>query len=191
MDKLPPEILHKIFFQLDLQERLYCLIICRKWWSVLDKYSLFCRIELQSKDGHFNRLVDMSKRLPERTAKVEELHIRLTEYTSFNRRELSEIFTNARKMVVNRRWGEMSPLYSHFTQDIGPTHCNSKVEFLSDFYHCEWVSQIVYSRLGSRLKTLHLKDMSIKVTQVILPQLKDLPALKRSNFTQLVFELMI
>jgi hypothetical protein len=81
-------------------------------------------------------------------------------------------------MVVNHRWGEMSSLYSHFTQDIGPTHCNSKVEFLSDFYHCEWVSQIVYSRLGSRLKTLHLKDMSIKVTHVILPQLKGLPALK-------------
>jgi hypothetical protein len=34
------------------------------------------------------------------------------------------------------------------------------------------------SKLGSRLKALYLKDMSIPGTQAILPQLKDLPVLK-------------
>jgi hypothetical protein len=178
MDKLPPELLHKIFFHLNLQERLGCLTICRRWWSVLDKYSLFCRIELENEGDRFNRFMDMFKRLPERAAQIEEFSIELHKDTPFNRRELFEIFPNARKMEVDHCWGEVSSLHSHFTQDIDQIHSNSKVEFLSDFYHCELVSQMVYSKLGSRLKTLCLKDMSIPDTPTILSQLKDLPVLK-------------
>jgi hypothetical protein len=177
MDKLPVELLHKIFIQLDLQQKLACLTVCRSWWRVLDKYRLFNSIVLQKSDDQLNRFMDMFKRLPERAAQVEELTISLHKDTRFNRRELLHLFPNARKMEVDHYSGEWR-LLDHFTQDMDLTHSNSKVEFLSDVYHCELVSQMVYSRLGSRLKALCLKDMYLQDTSTILSQLKDLPVLK-------------
>jgi hypothetical protein len=68
MDKLPPELLHKIFIQLDLQQRLVCLTVCRSWWRVLDQCCLFYSIVLRNEDDYFNRSMDMFERLPDRAA---------------------------------------------------------------------------------------------------------------------------
>jgi hypothetical protein len=63
MDKLPAELLHKIFIELKLEQRLKCLTICRSWWSVLDSYGFFYDIILResNKGKRFNRFMDMLK----------------------------------------------------------------------------------------------------------------------------------
>jgi hypothetical protein len=63
MDRLAPEILHSVFIQLDLQERLICLTVCTRWWSVLDKGALFYSFTITS-NNQFRRFMRGFERLP-------------------------------------------------------------------------------------------------------------------------------
>ncbi|KAI8880283.1 hypothetical protein K501DRAFT_302292 [Backusella circina FSU 941] len=179
MDKLPSEILHKVFIQLDLQQRLICLLICRNWWNVLDRCSLFYDINLNEDDDQFDRMMDIFERSLDRAAQVEMLDIKIKPDTRFNKRMLLNIFPNMR--VLNVIQGVVSPSseFSSFPTHIDMTHTKSKIEFLSDTNHCELVSQMLYSNLGNRLEALTLNFNKVPDTSAVISQLKDLPVLKR------------
>jgi hypothetical protein len=76
MDKLPAELLHKIFIELKLEQRLKCLTVCRSWWRVLDRYSLFYDLLLEEGDDNgLNTFMDTLKHLPNRAAQVEKIQL--------------------------------------------------------------------------------------------------------------------
>jgi hypothetical protein len=153
MDKLPPELLHRIFFVLDFQTKLVCLTICRRWWRVLDKYRLFYRVDIKTNNlDRLHGMMDMFKQLPECATKVVDLDIVLETYTLFNRRVLFNIFIIS--TLPQQNAGFYRP--KAYEGPIDVLHSNARIECLNDFYHCELVSQLVYSNLGQRLKTLHL-----------------------------------
>jgi hypothetical protein len=74
MDKLPPEVLHNIIIQLDLQHRLTYLTVCRRWWNVLDNGALFYSFSIIG-DNYFNTIMDAFEQLPARATQVEEIYI--------------------------------------------------------------------------------------------------------------------
>jgi hypothetical protein len=182
MDKLPSKILNKIFIQLELQQRLKCLLVCRNWWKVLDKYSLFYDIHLdESENKHqLDRFIDMFERLPDRAAQVEELDIAFLPETSFDKRSIVNIFPNAR---VVKTIPSLPILFfrdnGHFKTPIDLTHSNSKIEFLSDHSNCELTCQISTSNLGGRLEVLYLNLYRVPDVHNIFSQLKGLSVLKK------------
>jgi hypothetical protein len=164
MDKLPPELLHRIFIQLDFEQRLACTLVCRSWWSVLDKYSLFYNLVLKKDKDHFSRFINMFKQSPDRAAQVEELDIELKDSYKFNRRKLLNIFPNTRVLNVEKYFDSDGFMFRHYKRHINNSHSKAKLEHLSDFYQCELVCQIISSKLGVRLKTLCLNTGSIPNT---------------------------
>jgi hypothetical protein len=76
MDSLSVEIWHRVFLKLDLKERITCTLVCRKWWDMLDKYSLFNNVELLEGRNAFVKFMEMMARYPHRGAQVEVLRIR-------------------------------------------------------------------------------------------------------------------
>jgi hypothetical protein len=179
MDNLPTEILHRIFIQLELKQRLVCTLVCRNWWQILDTYSLFCNVELKKGKEQFNRMINMFERSPERASQVEELHVVIKNDLDFNKRKLIHIFPNVRVMRVESDWTTASSNVSLFTTPIESRPLKSKVKFLSDFHHCELASQLLYSNLGGRLETLFLDFCQVPITRPVISQLKDLPVLKK------------
>jgi hypothetical protein len=177
MDKLAPEILHNIFIQLDLKQRLECLRVCRSWWSVLDGYSLFYSVKLTRENNQSNRMINIFKQLDERAIQVEELDMRITSDSQLNKRELLNIFPNVRVLRLEPLIS-ITPSITHEVP-IDLKHSVSKMECLYDFYHCESTSHLLYSNLGGRFKTLHLWFDQVIGTPTILSELKDLPVLKK------------
>jgi hypothetical protein len=181
MDKLPSEILNKIFIQLDLQQRLVCLRVCRSWWNVVDKCSLFYDIHLdetQNKD-RFDRFINKFEQSPERASQVQVLDMVVLLKTRFNKRKLLHIFPNTRVMRMKSSIGAMFQSKSRFTTPIDLSHAKPKVEVLFDANHCELASQILGSNLGGRLGVLYLDFHFIPGSHAIMSQLKELPVLKQ------------
>jgi hypothetical protein len=176
MEKLPTEVLHKIFIELELHQRLICLLVCRSWWRVLEKYSLFYTVEIkQCSKYSFDKNLSKFVKSPALAAQVRELYIK--PHPNINR--LLNIFPNTRIIKVEcnapRRISKSTPA----KKPIVITHSKSKVNFLSDFGRCELTSQILHSNLGARLGTLWLSFYGISDTSVVLSRLKNLPVLKK------------
>jgi hypothetical protein len=195
MDKLPLELLHKIFIQLDLQQRLVCLLVCRSWWRVLDTYSLFYDVNLcgdsekvqilytanpgkENYGDRFNRMIDMFEHLPARAAQVEELYVK----PHPNLRKLLNIFSNARVIKVEPDW-RLNDRRHLVGKNLDITHSKSKIEFLADCHSCDLTSQLLYSNLGGRLQTLCL-DFNTMSYPNLVSQLKDLPVLKKLSLSR-------
>ncbi|KAI8890296.1 hypothetical protein K501DRAFT_328656 [Backusella circina FSU 941] len=181
MEKVPPEILHVIFTHLDLDERLKCTIICRSWWQILNKYSLFYNVEIAYNEDEFIKFMDMIKRSPHRAVQVEELCLLNCLYSSFNKRTLLNIFPNVRVLKVE--WDpDAAPAgdHSYFNKPIEITYSQSKVRVLYDSAYCELASQMITSNLYGRLEDLYLNFSSIVdvSTCTLLDQLKNIPILK-------------
>ncbi|KAI8882888.1 hypothetical protein K501DRAFT_315319 [Backusella circina FSU 941] len=177
MNRIPPEILHKVFSLLDLDERLTCTLVSRSWWSVLDRYSLFYNIEIENDNDRFIRFIDMIERLPHRAAQVEELIINCPLKDIFNKRRLCNIFPNVRSIKLD------DPItienYYHFSEPIETTQQKSKVQHISDTIYCEYASQMMMSNLCDQLTTIYLDFRGLFVScRTILPQMKNMPVLK-------------
>jgi hypothetical protein len=101
MDKLPPEILYKIFIQVDLQERLTCLTVCTCWWNVLDKGALFYSFIITN-NNQFRRFMRGFERLPGRATQVEEISIHgLTRFYFINK-SMFDTLPSVRNISVQR-----------------------------------------------------------------------------------------
>jgi hypothetical protein len=73
MDTLTSEILHNIFIHLELKHRLVCTLVCRRWWHILDKVSLFYCIEIIQRNNTFKKCIHQFEQRPHRAAQVEVL----------------------------------------------------------------------------------------------------------------------
>lgn len=167
MDKLPPEILHRVFIKLDLKERVICALFCRKWWNVLDRTCLYYNVTTNSIVIKFIKFMRMIKQFPHRATQVQELNVYNSILRGFNKRSLCIIFPNARVIHVDKPKIEPDQLV-HFTQQLDMTHLKSKVEELHDSDYCELAIQINNSNLCGRLHTLHLNSMPFSMNPVIL-----------------------
>jgi hypothetical protein len=68
MNILANEVLHNIFIQLELEERIECTLVCHKWWRVLDNYSLVHDIKINQNQDGFSRFLEMIKQCPHRAS---------------------------------------------------------------------------------------------------------------------------
>jgi hypothetical protein len=177
MDKLPTEILHNIFIQLDLQHRLTYLTVCRRWWNVLDNGALFYNVSIIG-DNYFNILMDVFEQSPARATQVEEIYLLyLTPYELIKRNILGT-FPNVR-MITSERYSPVTdPAFPYIKKHNGVVYSKPKLEYLYDIGDCLLVSQMLSSNLGSRLETLNLDFREYESSQYIIPRLKDLPVLK-------------
>jgi Leucine-rich repeat (LRR) protein len=178
MNELPAEILHDIFFCLELKERLECLRVCRRWWKALDSYNLFYSFIIR-RDEQFNRVMNVFERLPDYAAQVEVLSIYEVSKSSLDERNLLKKFPNARVIIVER--GMSSPAFSssHMKKRNGVAHFKSKLEYLCDESYGTLTTQMLSLNLGDRLETLELDFDDVEDSLNIFSQLKDLPVLKK------------
>jgi hypothetical protein len=58
MNGLPHEILHDIFIQLSLDQRLKCTLVGRSWYTALYKRTLLYDVTINSQHKHDN-FIDM------------------------------------------------------------------------------------------------------------------------------------
>jgi Leucine-rich repeat (LRR) protein len=178
MNELPAEILHDIFFCLELKERLECLRVCRRWWKALDSYNLFYSFIIR-RDEQFNRVMDAFARLPDYAAQVEELSIYEISKSSLDERNLLKTFPNARAILVNRCQYSKVLSSRHLKTHNGVVHSKSKLEYLCDKNYGTLATQMLSLSLGDRLETLELDLVYMEDSLNIFSQLKDLPVLKK------------
>jgi hypothetical protein len=183
MDKIPPELLHNIFIQLNLQQRLLCLNVCRSWWRVLDKHSLFYSVEMREDNLQFYRMMKLLQQFPDRAAQVVNLDVVIAADSFFNSRKLINIFPNARVIRVTPYAVLRLLEFVRHNLLTETTHLKPTVESLSEYHHCDLLSQMLYSGLLGRLKVLDLNFHGVEDVPPILSQLKDLPVLKKAHVT--------
>ncbi|KAI8876369.1 hypothetical protein K501DRAFT_279495 [Backusella circina FSU 941] len=112
MDRLSPEILHRIFIRLDLKH----------WWSVLDGYSLVYSVHLPEYAFRFSNRANMFERLLAGASQVEELDIEMSSHSLFNRRIIIKIFPNARVIRVKSDYCSISSDHGYLPTPIGIGH---------------------------------------------------------------------
>jgi hypothetical protein len=181
MGKYPPELLHKIFTLLNLKQRLICLTVCRSWWKVLDKRSLFYNVKIKEETDRFKRVMHMFEQSPASASQVEESSITTNIDSLFTKGTLLDTFPNAR--VIRVKKSELFDIINKVPIDGEVTDTltsKSRVEYLSDFNSCDLISQLIYSNLGGRLQTLDLDFAFASSKSTIVSQLKDLPVLKKN-----------
>lgn len=98
MDHIPVEILHHIFIQLELKDRLECMLVCRFWYDTLDGRSLLHSLYIPS--GRFHRVKDMLERLSYRNTQVERLIIDVD--SDFDKRKICNMFPNLRQLDLQQ-----------------------------------------------------------------------------------------
>jgi hypothetical protein len=178
MNELPAEILHDIFFCLELKDRLECLRVCRRWWKALDSYNLFYSFIIRQEE-QFNRVMESFARLPDYAAQVEVLSIYGVSNYSLYKRNLLETFTNARAILVSKSQYSTALSSRHLKKRNGVVHSKSKLEYLCDESYGTLATQMLSLSLGDRLETLELDFEYMESSLNILSQSKDLPVLKK------------
>jgi hypothetical protein len=180
MDRVPNELLNTVFIQLNLQERLICMLVCRKWWLLIDKYSLLYNVKIVGNVDCFNRFMTMIDRAPHRAAQVEELVLKKCVGVDFDQRTLCDTFHNARIIKLTHNSADLEK-FTHFDKHIAMIHVKSKIEFLSDSLYCPLISQLLVFNLCGALHTLELvfpNDDKDAQGQTIVVQMTNLPVLK-------------
>jgi hypothetical protein len=183
MNELPAEILHDIFFCLELKERLECFRVCRRWWKALDSYNLFYSFIIRQ-DEQFNRVMNAFERLPDYAAQVEELSIHGVSNSSLDERNLLKTFPNARAILVNSNFYSKALSFRHLKTHNGVVHSKSKLEYLCDASYGTLTTQMLSLSLGDRLETLELDFDDMEDSLNIFSQLKDLPVLKKLRLSR-------
>ncbi|KAI8885752.1 hypothetical protein K501DRAFT_270516 [Backusella circina FSU 941] len=70
MDKLPVEILHWVFIELHMRQRLEYTLACRQWVDILPSRSLFHSVTISFVNMH-DRFLNMIERFSEKTNQVD------------------------------------------------------------------------------------------------------------------------
>jgi hypothetical protein len=175
MDKLPSEILHSIFIQLDLQERLTCLTVCTRWRNVLDKGALFYSFTITN-NNQFRRFMRGFERLPDYASQVEEISLHGLSRFDFNNRSMFDTFLSVRMISAQRSFSELNQPFRYISDLV---YSKPKLEYLSDIGDCTLLFRIISLNLASQLNTLNLDFENFQHCQNVVSQLKDLPILKR------------
>ncbi|KAI8882784.1 hypothetical protein K501DRAFT_315455 [Backusella circina FSU 941] len=175
MDKLPPEILRKIFKLLVLDEKLECTLVCRSWWRALDEFSLFYSVELSYSFDQFNRFINMIQDSPHRAAQVQKLELHNCIPSTFNKRKLHILFPNVRHVVALMTGEQQAKL----SEPLELTRTTSKVEYISESVYFEYTYQLISSNLCGRLGFLELNFPVLEADYwTFMPQLRNMPVLK-------------
>lgn len=178
MDKLPLEILHKIFVLLALDERLTCALVCRSWWRALDDHCLFYSVEIKAKYYYFGRFINMMQQSPHRAAQVQELNLDHCLPHFFNKRDLCELFPNIRHVALAN-----STAHFDFWKPLKLAQRTAKVESISESANFEYTSQLITSDLCGQLRYLKLDFYTICIHHdKTIAQLKNMPVLQHSFF---------
>jgi hypothetical protein len=120
------------------------------------------------------------ERSPHQAAKVEDLTISFGILDGSTKRMLCDIFPNVRRIKLGCNDGQYH--YANFSQPTKTIHTTSRVQSISDHAFCEYASQMVTSNLCTQLCTLTLDfDRLYNGFQKILPQMKNMPVLKKTH----------
>lgn len=103
MNHLPLEVLHEIFIKLDLEVKLKCLYVCRRWYDVLDRRSLLHSIFITT--GEFPNWKEMIACQPHRATQVEYVEIMPWPSSSpeYDYRILCNMFPNMRDIILEKK----------------------------------------------------------------------------------------
>ncbi|KAI8882313.1 hypothetical protein K501DRAFT_273824 [Backusella circina FSU 941] len=174
MDRLPTEILHSVFIQLPLRQRLECTLVCRYWSDLLRKRSLFHTVVMEEEDI-CDRFLEMIQRFPARAYQVEILRLDNSLDTMFDNRKICNIFPKAR--VIEITSGGIHDEFIHFNKrPVELIISKTQITHLADYDECELACELMNTKRCSRLKYLKIcmdseKDSSLH----FVPQIKNLP----------------
>jgi hypothetical protein len=173
MDRVPPEILQKIFLLLVLDERLACSLVCQSWWHVLDEYLLYS-VEIAKDHDRFIRFIDMIQQSPHRAAQVHELELHDCISQIFNKRELCSMFPNVQHVALTTTTRQVG-----FIEPLEATRTKSKIKSISECPYFEYTFRMINLDLCGQLQYLKL-DFSGRIDndRKIIPQLKNMPMLE-------------
>jgi hypothetical protein len=176
MSILPAEVLHEIFIQLPLLQRLECMLVCRQWRHTLDKRSLLHNVSIHNTES-FQKFNAMIERFPSRASQVEYLELSYCIHRRYDRRSIPDIFRNVRTVNLRTARGERN--LSVYRKPLQTESTSTKIEHITDYGDCNLILHLISSNLGSTIKSLEL-DLSFdeKENDRIISGLKHLPSLE-------------
>ncbi|KAI8885797.1 hypothetical protein K501DRAFT_270385 [Backusella circina FSU 941] len=186
MDKLPIEVLHRIFCLLSLSQRIKCTLVCRLWWRTLDTRSLLYDINIDS-EFRYSLFKDMIERLPYRSTQVEDITLKYCLDYDYDKRKICNMFPNARKICLINEIGVGVRDFSNKR-----FHCiNSKprLEELTEYGACELTSFMISMNLSANIRKLELElgETVRKRDNNIIHQLKNMPFLEKLKLQNFVY----
>jgi hypothetical protein len=187
MSELPAEILHDIFFCLELKERLECLRVCRRWWKALDSYNLYYSFVIRREEQfkamrHANASTCaqmyqyMIKKYPN-INKMDYYDAGLKDYDASERRYV--YFNGILDFLKMIAPAQNRLFLQALTDDVNAFEAldagHSQIEELF-LFDCESETMLAYlgqSKQSGSIRSIHMLDTIIKNLQ----PLKDMPAL--------------
>jgi hypothetical protein len=178
MERFPLEIWHNIFSSFSLKEKMEFMSVCRSWWKFFDKYTLLSHVVIKDNYVQFTMFLDMLKRLPHRRLQIGTLELNSCIPPKYNKRALCNIFSTARVLRVlnDRDNGSKCDLQRQLLKTM-PS--NTRIEFLSDSFHCELAWQMLTCNICSQLTMLQLDFLGAIGANGIFNQLKYSPVLQQ------------
>jgi hypothetical protein len=176
MDHIPIEILHLIFIQLTLKDKLQCMLVCQFWYNTLDQRSLLHTLHIS--DDQFQRFKDMVERLPYRGTQVEKLIVQLD--PAFDKRKLCNMFPNLREVYLINDSIDGIQDQSYLNTKFGFIYPTTNLEIIEDFGHCELIRGLAISNSCTHVNFLHLNFSYCPESTVtnVFSQLKNMPVLE-------------
>ncbi|KAI7892492.1 uncharacterized protein EV154DRAFT_504623 [Mucor mucedo] len=101
MNKLPKETLILLFSQLDVEDRLECILVCRNWYTVITENILYKKLNFSNID-RFNKAIDLFDEKRSFGCFVNDLTIKGCEIDIFSILSMPKLFPN----VKNLSWEE-------------------------------------------------------------------------------------
>lgn len=180
MDKLPDEILHKIFTQTTMMQKQECMLVCGRWASLIRTRCLFRTVQIRN-SPLYERFIDLIERIPSYGRQVEYLVLFKCLKDTFDRRKLLRLFPNLKEIKMR---GEKRTRTIHDAprskKRFELIAFKSQMECIVDYDECELTRYLASSGLCTRMMTLTLNlNLSNACRTDIFSVLKDMPLLKK------------
>jgi hypothetical protein len=176
MNTLPSELLHGIFIHLPVIQQLQCMLVSRRWATIIHGRSLYHSVYAKSEEM-FQCFLEIIKQKPELATNVEHLLIWRVGPLNVSEREILELFPNLKTLA-----------YSKFDSPQGTANISNGITrpLSRKLTSIRDVSDGVLTRLGlaeglfTHLISLYLNFSTEHMGKrnPMVPLLKDMPALK-------------
>ncbi|KAI8877200.1 hypothetical protein K501DRAFT_307075 [Backusella circina FSU 941] len=179
MDKLSIEVLNSIFIQLHLINKLECMLVCRKWASIIRDTTLLDTIHLNNEQDS-DRFFKMLLQDPSRGNQVKRLALNLWFDTGIDNSDLLELLPKLQFLQISIDDQSNQKNYYNTTRfDLKRLESSrTYIEHILDYRYSQFAFLFLSSGPCPRLTVLEV-NLDHKLMDSFIDHLKNAPALRK------------
>ncbi|KAI8882371.1 hypothetical protein K501DRAFT_316058 [Backusella circina FSU 941] len=159
MDKFPVEVLNDIFIPLSLEQKMECMLVCKKWEALMREHFLFETVTIHWSSA-FSGFFKLIKQQPWRGAQVKCLILKAFGSSLHDEQVNFDLFPNLRVLYLNRCREQFCMLYDFYNL---PQKCMSplmsRIKILADYNDARFAFQLLSLGTCSNLTSLEVGKM--------------------------------